>query len=740
MFGRCLACFVLLVASIPASAQPQRLELEWILSEEGKTATAVPQHAWLEDGRILLYDRRPPKSERTLAIFDPGNGRTRKAIDANKVVAAMNRVLDPDEPLDEPGWPTDFSTDGRWAAYEKSGDIILLDLRNSVVTAVAVSEAEEMSPKFSPDGQWLAFVRHNDLYARNLETASETRLTTGGTGTLMNGRLSWVYWEEFMNRADRGFVWSPDSRSIAYLQSDDSPVGLMHFVDFKPDLPRLVTQRHPKAGEPNPRVRAGVVNLQDAKTTWIDMGAYPYEYLPRLQWLPDSRRLALQTLNRSQSVLDIFLADAGTGQATHLMRETNDGWVNVHDDLYFLRDGKHFLWLSERSGYAHLYLYDLDGELVRQVTSGDFALHASGSKPGFEQAVSFLDEDAGTVHFTALGSDSTQRHLYRIGLDGSAMVRSSAADGSHAISFSPRGEHYLDSFSAIDRPPSLLLRRADGAEVAAVAAPRVDIADRFELQPWQMFTIAARDGYRLPAQMLKPRYFDEQQTYPAVIYVYGGPSAPTVINSWHGSARGLYHQLLADSGVIVLYVDNRSAAGRSKRDANSILRQLYGTVELEDLLDGVAWLKAQPYVDPDRVGIWGWSGGGAMTLQAMTSSAEFAAGIAVAPVSDWRYYDTVYTERYMKRPEDNEDGYAKSSHVGRATDLHGRLLLVHGTYDDNVHPQNSWAFGDRLIEAGITFDMMIYPMRKHGISDDAAQLHLYKTMLEFWNRNLGLGD
>jgi dipeptidyl-peptidase-4 len=244
----------------------------------------------------------------------------------------------------------------------------------------------------------------------------------------------------------------------------------------------------------------------------------------------------------------------------------------------------------------------------------------------------------------------------------------------------------------------------------------------------------------MPAMMLKPRFFDATKQYPVVTYVYGGPSTPTVLNGWQGGGRGYYHQLLADSGAIVFLVDNRSAAGKSKIDANTIAKQLYGPVEMNDLLDGIAWLKSQPYVDPDRVGIWGWSGGGSMTLQAMTSSGEFAAGASVAPVSDWRYYDTIYTERYMGRPQDNEEGYDASSNTARAADLQGRLMLIHGTYDDNVHPQNSWAFSDGLIEAGITFDMMIYPMRKHGISDDAAQLHVFKSMLEFWQKNLALGD
>jgi dipeptidyl-peptidase-4 len=382
----------------------------------------------------------------------------------------------------------------------------------------------------------------------------------------------------------------------------------------------------------------------------------------------------------------------------------------------------------------------MSGDLEQRVTDGEWALVSSGGAADMDQAVSFIDQASGTVYFTALEKASTERHLYRIGLDGSGLQRITVSDGVHAIYFSPDGSRYLDASSALDTPPSLNLHAADGEQLRAISAPNTGFEERFGLLDWELFAIPARDGFEMPAMMLKPRHFDPARKYPVVTYVYGGPSAPTVRNAWQGGARGYYHQLLADDGAIVFLVDNRSAAGKSKIDANTILEQLYGPVELNDLLDGIAWLKAQPYVDPERVGIWGWSGGGTMTLESLTSSKEFVAGAAVAPVTDWHYYDTIYTERYMKRPQDNEDGYDATSNVKRAADLHGRLLLVHGTYDDNVHPQNSWAFSDALIDAGITFDMMIYPMRKHGISDDAAQQHVFTTMLEFWGRNLGLGD
>jgi len=736
------ACFLIicgLSVSI-ANAQDERLTTDWIFSEEGKSATSVPNYAWLDSGIAILYDTRRPKADRTLETYSVNDERRRTAVDASKVLAGMTEILEPEEPIDELGWPSTFDSSGRWAIYEKSGDILAVNMNSSEVLPVAVSEADEKSPRFSPDGRWLAYVKDNDLYAYNLEDKSEKRLTSGANDTLMNGTVSWVYWEELLGRVDQGYFWSPDSNSIAYLQTDDSGVGEMHYVDFEPNLPKLINQRHPKPGEANPKVRAGIVTLADAKTTWIDLGSYPYEYLARVKWLPDSKRVAVQTLDRPQTSLDIFIADADSGRAEHLLRETNPGWVNVHDDLYFLTEIDRFIWQSERDGFAHLYMYDMDGELSHQITSGDWALRPSGGVRGMDRAVAHIDEANEVIYYTSLEKASTERHLYRIDMDGRNQQQVSTTDGAHAILFQPDGDYYLDRSSSLDRPPSLTVHRATGELADTITPPASDIPQRFQLQPWELFTVDARDGFEMPAMMLKPRFFDAEKKYAAVVYVYGGPSAPTVVNAWPGGGRGYYHQMLADNDVVVFYVDNRSAAGKSKTDANSIVKQLYGPVELNDLLDGVEWLKAQPYIDNDKVGVWGWSGGGAMTLQSMTSSKEFAAGVAVAPVSDWHYYDTIYTERYMKRPQDNADGYESTSHAKRASQLSGRLMLVHGTYDDNVHPQNTWSFSDGLIEAGITYDMMIYPMRKHGISDDAAQAHVYKSMLEFWERNFNLGD
>ena len=380
----------LTVPATSAYAQEERLTLEWIFSDEGRMETAMPRHAWLDQNRVVIYDTGLPKPQQRLTTLNADNGRTRTLVNAEDVLADIVTLLEPDETYEELGWPSAFGPTGEWAAYVKSGDIVLLNLRNSGVSAVAITDAEESSPRFSPDGRWIAFVRNNDIYAHDIESGEEKRLTRDGSGTTMNGTVSWVYWEELLNRSDRGFAWAPDSSAIAYLQTDDSGVGQMHYVDFEPNLPRLVKQRHPKPGHANPKVRAGVVSLDDGTTTWIDLGAYLYEYLPRFTWLPNSSRLAIQTMNRPQTVLDVFIADAATGDARHLMRETDDGWVNVHDDLYFLADSEHFIWRSERSGYAHLYLFDMNGDVVRQITTGEWALRPSGGAAGMDQAVSCL--------------------------------------------------------------------------------------------------------------------------------------------------------------------------------------------------------------------------------------------------------------------------------------------------------------------------------------------------------------
>jgi dipeptidyl-peptidase-4 len=711
---------------------PQELTVEWVFGDEGRRIAEIPSFTWCTDGTVLIYDDRRPEAERTFERLDPATGERRPALDMPRAVSSLAQAMAKAPAGSALAWPAALDGTGRQAIYTFDGDLFLLELPSARFARVTDTPSEEKSVSFSPDGTRLAYVRDNDLYVYDIGKRTEIRATHDGSETTLNGTLSWVYWEEVFGRRDIGYWWSPDSRALAYLQTDESPVEIAYFVDFAPQYPRLIRQRYPKAGTSNPRVRVGIAEIGGA-SAWIQITDEPFEYVIRVKWLPDSARVAVQTLTRNQERLELYFADRRTGASRRVLTETDPGWINSHDDLHFLADGRHFLWASERDGYMHLYRYTLDGRLVNQVTKGAWALASSGSAYWVRQSVVGIDEADGWVYFTAQERSSIEKHLYRVRFDGSAMSRLSTEDGVHRISLAPDTRHYLDVFSDSRSLPSLSLRRAGGALLRTIAPPRPERLAAFDIQYPEALTIPAADGFRMPAQLLKPRTLEPGRKYPVVIFVYGGPSAPTVANAWRGDL--LFEQLLLREGFAVMRVDNRAATAISKRLENTILRRS-GEPETADLLDAVRWLKAQPWADPDRIGVWGWSGGGTMTLNLMTRSKEFKAGIAVAPVTDWRYYDTKWAEAFMKLPSENPDGYDRTSLVKRARELHGRLLLIHGTYDDNVHPQNAHAFLDALIAAGKPVEAMIYPMRKHGIDDPAATAHIYKAMLEFWKRAL----
>jgi dipeptidyl-peptidase 4 len=707
------------------------LTIDWIFGPEGRAIAKVPSLTWLNDGSALMLDERRPEAVRTYERVDPASGVRRPALDAARALGNLRKLL-PDTTLTALPWPAAIDAAGARAAYLLSGDVFVLDLTSASFVRLTGTPAEEKSVEFSPDGRRLAFVRDNDLYVADVVSHAETRLTADGSATILNGTLSWVYWEEIFGRRETGYWRAPDGQSIAYLQTDESAVEISRFMDIAPATPRLIEQRYPKTGTSNPRVRVGVVSLTDATTRWLQAAAPVVEYVVRVQWLPDSRRIAIQTLTRDQRELTLSFADAAAGTATRILTEVSAAWVNVTDDLHFLQDGRHFLWASERDGYMHLYRYTMDGRLVNQVTRGAWALASAGGAVFWvRQAITGVDERDGWIYFTSLEASSIERHLYRIRPDGTGMRRISREAGAHGITMSRDARYYVDRFSDIRTLPALALHRADGTPVAVLSAPAslggVDIAFP------ELTTVPASDGFPMPAQFLKPRDFSPAKKYPVVLYVYGGPNAPSVINGWQQYTP--YSQLLTGAGYVVMQVDNRAATGISKGLENTILHRS-GEPESADLIDAVKWLKSQPWVDGTRVGVWGWSGGGTMTLNLMTRSTEFKAGVAIAAVTDWRYYDTKWAESYMKTPQENPEGYERTSLVKRAGSLHGTLMLVFGTYDDNVHPQNSLAFIDALVAAGKPYQALIYPMRKHGIDDDAAQRHLFQSMLAFWKREL----
>jgi dipeptidyl-peptidase-4 len=722
------------ISSITFSQEKKKLSIEWRYSPEAMAITRLPNVQWLKNGSIMIYDMNKPAEERTIQLLNPSTMISTPVMDFKKAIESLKNLLaDKTPPLIQ--MPNTFDKNGEKGFYIFSGDIFLLNMKDAAFERVTNTKEEEKNVKFSPDGEKLSYVRSNNIYIYDIKSKTEKAVTIDGSDTILNGTLSWVYWEEIFGRADIAYWWSNDSKAIAYLQTDESTVSLMYYSDFKPAVPNVIKQRYPKTGDPNPVVKVGIAEIETSKTTWIDFANNPFEYIIRVNWLPDSKQIAVQTMNRMQDELNLIFADRLTGKVKPIFKETDPAWVNISDDLHFIKNGEEFFWASERSGYAHLYLYSSDGKLINQVTKGEWAVAASGGSAYWvRKSISVVDEKNKILYFTAQEKAATEKHLYKINFDGTGMKRLSMEDGTHAINFSPDANYYFDTYSNIKTPPILSLYKNDGKLIKQIGSYDAVKLASLDLQRPEQFTIPAHDGFPLPAEILKPKDFDPNKKYPLIIYVYGGPSAPQVLNRWRGSLY--FDQLLLDNGFLVALIDPRNATAISKKLENLLNRNLGGEVELNDLVDGVKWFKKQTYIDPSRVGVWGWSGGGTYTLNAMTHSKEFKAGIAVAAVTDWHFYDSKFGESVMKTAGVNPEGYEKTSLVKSAKNLSGRLMIVHGTYDDNVHIQNAYAFMDELIKANIMFDLMIYPMRQHGISDSPAQIHLYNKMLEFWKKNL----
>ncbi len=724
----------LLAAAVAPAQVPPKITVDWLFSDEAEALLRPSEARWSSDGSVLLLDGSTPDAARTFERIDPASLARQPAVDRAAAFASLGAELGKGDLPKALEWPESFDGAGRNAFYVFAGDLFRLRFETSRFERLTRTDAPESLPRVSPDGRRLAFVRGNDLWLRDLESGAETRVTRDGSDTVLNGTLSWVYGEEVFGPESGLIRWAPDSSALAFLRTDESPVAVSTFVDIVPETPRVIEQRYPKAGGANPIVQLGIFDLASGRTAWLDRSTVPYEYLIRIEWLADSSALGVETLNRAQDRADVYRVERG-GAARRVLTETDPAWVNLVD-FHFLADGATLVATSQSTGHNHLYRYSTDGARLGAITSGDWSIRGPAAWQGSSVATT-LDEARGFAYFTARQPDLTQLQLYRVGLDGTGLTRLSQEAGVHEVQWSADRRFYLDSHSSHDRPPSLSLHDATGALRATLSRIPAAALAALDLQLPELLTVPAADGHPLQARLYKPRDFDPARRYPLIVYVYGEPNAPAVMDSWRtwpppGSA--LWEQVLLDAGYLVATIDSRIATAATKAMENLALGSISGPQEAADLTAGLRWFKAQPWIDPQRVGMWGWSGGGTTTLLMLTRSQELTAAIAVAPAADRSTYDTKYTEPYLKTPAANPEAYAELSLVARAKDLHGRLLLVHGSYDDNVHPQNSLRFADALVEAGLPFDMMVYPMRKHDIGDRAARRHLYRLMLDFWKR------
>jgi dipeptidyl-peptidase-4 len=599
-----------------------------------------------------------------------------------------------------------------------SGNLFLYDLPTKSLRRLTGVDEPQYNPKVSPDGKLLGLVRANNIFIIDVATGAETQLTFDGTEHVINGKFDWVYEEEF--GISDGWQWSPDGSMIAYWQLDEHRVPHFNMIDYSSIRSDYIRMRYPKAGDANSIVRVGVVSLDTKKTTWIDIGNEDDMYIPRIAWTPRAHTLALQRMNRLQNRNEVLLADVRTGKSTVLFSDTEKTWISVTGDWQFLKSPERIVWTSERDGFNHIYLYDFNGRVVRQITRGSWEV----------SRVLGVDEKRGLVFFTGWKETTLEQHGYVVRLDGSGLKRITAGGFSHQVNLAPDYRHFLGTYSNVEIPQKVALFTTDGKMVRVVEDNPVEALREYALGKHEFFTFTTADGVKLNGWMIRPPEFDATKQYPLLMYVYGGPGSQTVGNSW-GGARYLWHHMLAQRGYIVASVDGRGT-GRRGKAFKSITYKNLGKWEVNDQIEAARYLGSQPFIDGGRIGIWGWSYGGYMaSLTILLGADYFKTAIAVAPVTHWKFYDTIYTERFMQRPQDNPDGYRDSAPVTHAEKLKGNLLIVHGTTDDNVHWQNSTELVDALQEAGKQFQTMFYVNKNHSIGGGNARVHLHEMLTNF---------
>jgi dipeptidyl-peptidase-4 len=751
----------ILPAASAVAGPPERLTLERLFSGPDLAGASLRSARFSPDGKLVTYLQGSAESKDRLDLWahDIATGRNALLVDSRSLVADEG-TLSPEEEARRERQRTvalagivdyQFSADSRLLLIPIAGDLFLYDLKapraGSAVHRLTSTAAAETDARFSPRGRFVSFVREQNLYVIEVATGRETAVTREGAGLVSFGMAEFIAQEE-MDR-DTGYWWSPDERMIALTRVDESTVDEVERFEIYAETVRVIRQRYPAAGRPNARVDLWVATLAGSATSLRELPAAAASegYLARVAWFPDSRALAVQRQTRDQKRLELLKVDTASGAARRLLEERSDTWVELHDELTFLKGQPAFLWASYRSGHKHLYLYDLDGKLLRPVTAGEWMVVGDSR----ERAIEGVDEAKGLVYFTANRDTPIERHLYAAPLTGSSdtagiearIRRLTEGAGWHSVSMAGDAQRWLDTFSTPDTPPSLTLRHTTGKRPSALVANTLGAGHPYA--PYlaahrtpEFGTLRAADGQVMHFTMLKPLGFDPSKRYPVIVEVYGGPGVQRVQRAW----GGYYRQYLAQQGFVVFMLDNRGSGNRGRAFETALYHRM-GSIEIEDQVKGVDYLRSLTFVDPARIGVWGWSYGGYMALMAMVRAPEhFAAGVSGAPVTDWRLYDTHYTERYMGvpeagSPESNPEGYRDGNVMTHAAALKGPLLVMHGMADDNVLFTHSTALFKRLQDLGKPFEVMPYPGSKHALLRfPTTGLHGYRTISDFFVRTL----
>lgn len=739
----------MLAPAVFSQALAKRLTIEDIYSGTGIASGSPDTIKWSPDGsKVSFLLRDPESSHRELVYLDAATGAQRTLISDNKLsqlAPSPTRIQDERERERVTRYHVAayiWAPDSKHMLFDSQGQLWYYSFDTGTAVQLTSSPEPASDPKFSPDGKRLAYVRGHTLYVHPVSGEEGERLLIQTEkkekekdftkdDTILNGEVDWVYAEELAVRSN--FFWSPEGHEILFLQMDETRVPTYPITDWNPTHAHVELQRYPQPGDPNPAVRLGVVSGEGSKPRWIKLTDDDDMYVPRFGWIREGWAWA-EVLNRKQNRLDLYFIEIKSGRARKVLSESEpDAWVNVNDDFRILNSGDRFLWTSWRDGHTHIFLYSFDrndpaasdAKLDRQLESGDYEV----------LAISGIDAKSNTIFFTANKDDPREEKIFSVKLGGASVEPLAVDPGTNTVTFSDDGGHYILTHTETLVGPKISLCATGGSCQKIWQAPNLAA---YDLIPPKLLEFKAEDGATLYGALTLPRNIDASAKIPLIVYIYGGPAGQTVQNSWgseSGSSRALFHQLLVKEGYAIFSVDNRGTPNRGKKFSMAIRNQ-FGGIELKDQIAALDQLLAQyPQLDRNRVGIWGWSGGGSMTLYALTRSDRFKAGISGAPVTNWRLYDSIYTERYLGLPKDNPTPYDNTI-VSAASSLHGSLLLIHGTSDDNVHFQNTIQMTDTLIRAGKQFLLMAYPNKTHGITGTDEQRQLYHMMENFWNQEL----
>ncbi len=737
--------FLFLVIATSLYAQPVKpdqkklLTVENIYSDPDLSSKSLTEVKWFDKGSKISWLKFEPAGK-TYSVFqfDIIQGKESVLVSGNDVKlnsgelpTIRNYNWSPDEKL------ILFTGLLHARTVKSGGPLFIYSIDQKKIIREIESEELQENAQFSPDSKNLGFVRGNNIYSVNIETGKETQLTKDGGEEILNGVFDWVYEEEFS--IIKGWEWSPDSRKIAFWRLDQTNVPQIKIAKWDSLYFNFINMHYPKPGAENSLVKIGVVDISNQKTSWMDLGGNKNIYIPRIMFTKNPDLLSIQRMNRLQNKIELLIADVNTGKSKTIVTINEDHWIDEPDNPVFLKDGKRFIWSSENDGWKHYYLYDINGSMLNQITKGNFEVNKIECVNEKEEMLYYSSNERGVLY-----SD-----LYKVKFDGTGKERITESKGSHSINMTDGGNYFVEVYSNANSLSSTDIYAIPGNSSSSdnsVGAPGLkeiremlpsDMSgvNKYEIGKWEFSQFKTSDGVVLNSSMLKPINFDSTKKYPVLIYNYSGPGSQSVMDKWGGS-NNLFHQMMAEKGYIVFILDNRGTGGRGREFKHIVYKNL-GKWEVNDMIEGAKYLSSLSYVDPSRIGIWGWSYGGYMAaLTILKGAAYFKAAVAVAPVTNWRYYDDIYTERYMQTPDENPDGYKESSPITYADSLRGKFLIVHGTGDDNVNFQNSIKLTQQLIIKNKPFQEMFYPERGHGIYGGNTRIHLFNLITKFIIENL----